>query len=139
MAVLQSQLDITADAVNPVPTLRLAVMNISVVLLSSPAVFLKMCVTRIIMKAIKKPTATTTAYPAPWGKGGSMPPAVARDKSVDIVGTVLGFVVGLVRLFVILPGVFHCREECGSKGRPFVLDQDPEWEFTLTSHVLRFR
>lgn len=87
MAVLHNQLDMTAEAVNPVPTRRLAVMNISVVLLSSPAVFLRMCVTRIITKAMKKPTATTTAYPAACGKGGSMAPAVARDNSfvVDIV------------------------------------------------------
>lgn len=60
MAVLQSQLETTAEAVKPLPTLLFAVMNISVVRLSSPAVFFKTCVSSIITKAIKKPIAITT-------------------------------------------------------------------------------
>lgn len=60
MAVLQSHDDITAEAVNPVPTDRFAVMNISVVLLSSPAVLFSKWVVNIMIKAIKKPTAITT-------------------------------------------------------------------------------
>ena len=60
MAVLQSQLETTAEAVNPRPTLLLAVMNISVVRLSSSAVFFNTYVRITITKAIRKPMAMTT-------------------------------------------------------------------------------
>lgn len=60
MAVLQSQDDTTAEAVSPVPTERFAVMNISVVLLSSPTVFFSRWVANIMMNAIRKPIPITT-------------------------------------------------------------------------------
>lgn len=88
MAVLHNQLEMTADAVSPVPTRRFAVMNISVVLLFSPAVFRKRYVTPIIIKAMKKPIATTTAYPAAWGRGGSMPPPESRETMADIASRI---------------------------------------------------
>ena len=61
MAVLHSHDEMTAELVSPVLIVRLAVMNISVLRLSSPIVFLRILVMPIMIKAKTKPTPTTTA------------------------------------------------------------------------------
>lgn len=47
---------------------------------------------------MKKPIATTTAYPAAWGSGGSIEPlAAARGKVVDILLIVVELLEGSFR------------------------------------------
>jgi len=55
MAVLQSQPEMTAEAVRPVLTLRFEVKNISVFVLSSPTVRFRTQETMAMPKAITKP------------------------------------------------------------------------------------
>jgi hypothetical protein len=61
MAVLQSQEEMTAELVRPVLMVLFAVINISVLRLSSPMVLFSTRVMPIMTRAITKPTPATTA------------------------------------------------------------------------------